>query len=544
MLPPAAHLRVLPPRADRQAILTAALLAVQQRLRAAAGPLGFTQQTLDQAVLRCSDHTDVVGATAELIEQATAGARRLGGVDRLWLLLTCVQGQFPTSEDVLRLRRNLELDDGLAASRFLLASTSRPVGDFSALPAVLVHDQVVVDTGHTAGGNLNTGIQRVVREVLRRWTPGRPVLPVAWTEHQSCTRTLTAAELQRTSRWGVALETAPTTPIASGPVAEGPVAEGPLAGTSALPQLVIPWRSTYLVPELPLEPERLARLIALARYSGTRVVLIGYDLIPVTNAAAVGGGLAALFAHYLSMVKHSAKIIAISETAALEFRGLNQAFAAQGLALPEVVTCALPTAIPPSGGLDDEEQRLLSSDAPLVLSVGSVEMRKNHLALLHAAEVLWREGLHFRLLILGKVNSASTAVVTLIDELRAAGRDVEVRSGVSDTALGAAYRAARLTVFMSTHEGYGLPVAESIASGTPVVTTCFGSTAEAALGGGALLVDPRDDDAIAAAIRTLLTDDVLHASLVAQCHARPPRTWDDYCDEIWSHLQPSPEVTG
>ena len=40
-------------------------------------------------------------------------------------------------------------------------------------------------------------------------------------------------------------------------------------------------------------------------------------------------------------------------------------------------------------------------------------------------------------------------------------------------------------VFPSVHEGYGLPVAESLALGTPVITTEYGSTAEIAAGGGA-----------------------------------------------------------
>ena len=519
--------RPLPARGDHQPVVSASLLALQHRLRAAAAPLGLTVAMLDQAAARSTEQRQVVSATAELLELALAGAIRLGGLDRLWLLLTCVQGQFPLPEQVVRLRRDLELDDGLAASRYLLSTARIPVGDFPALPARIVTDQTIIDIGNTAGSDLNTGIQRVVREVLRRWIPGLPVLPVAWTRYQSCTRTLTAAELQRTTQWGVPVD---------------PSADDTAALTSDSAQLVIPWRTTYLIPELPLEPDRLLRLTALARYSGSRIVVIGYDLIPITNVAAVGPGLASLFAHYLALVKHSAKVIAISDTAADEFRGLAQAFSAQGQPLAEIVTCVLPTATPPTGGLADDERHLLASPDPMVLCVGSIEARKNHLGLLHAAELLWREGLAFRLLLIGKVSPHSADVVLRVEELRAAGRDVELRSGVSDTALGVAYRTAHLSVFVSTHEGYGLPVAESIASGTPVVTTHFGSTAEAALGGGAILVDPHDDDAIAGAIRLLLTDDAAHGALVAACRNRAPRTWDDYAAELWAQVQDRPEA--
>src|SRR5205085_1195336 len=97
--------------------------------------------------------------------------------------------------------------------------------------------------------------------------------------------------------------------------------------------------------------------------------------------------------------------------------------------------------------------------------------------------------------------------------LRAAHRPVEAISAATDALLFGGYRVARFTVFPSINEGFGLPVAESLACGTPVITSNFGSTREIAeggdAGGGALLVDPRDDDSLTGAMRSLLTDDAL-----------------------------------
>ena len=100
-------------------------------------------------------------------------------------------------------------------------------------------------------------------------------------------------------------------------------------------------------------------------------------------------------------------------------------------------------------------------------------------------------------------------------------------------------RTARFSVFVSLHEGYGLPVAESLAVGTPVLTTNYGSTAEIAAEGGALVVDPRDDDALVASMRRLLVDDTLIQQLQADALRRPVRTWDDYARELWSALAPT-----
>ena len=107
-----------------------------------------------------------------------------------------------------------------------------------------------------------------------------------------------------------------------------------------------------------------------------------------------------------------------------------------------------------------------------------------------------------------------------LEEMAAAGRPVEARSTLDDETLWAAYRLARVTVFPSLNEGFGLPVGESIAAGTPAVTSDFGSMREIAEGGGALMVDPRDDHALADALRTVLTDDRAHAALAAACRTR------------------------
>lgn len=96
-----------------------------------------------------------------------------------------------------------------------------------------------------------------------------------------------------------------------------------------------------------------------------------------------------------------------------------------------------------------------------------------------------------------------------------------------------AYAGARFTVFPSLHEGYGLPVAESLAYGTPVITSSYGSTAEIAAAGGCVLVDPRDDDQLVAAMRRLLTDDAELERLRGEARGRPVWTWEQYAAQVW-----------
>jgi len=177
-----------------------------------------------------------------------------------------------------------------------------------------------------------------------------------------------------------------------------------------------------------------------------------------------------------------------------------------------------------------------------VLCLGTREPHKNQRAALHAAERLWREGLDFEVRLVGGPGWSDTVFRRAIDDLLAARRPVTALGRVSDEKLIEEMRSASFVVFASLHEGYGLPVAEALATGTPVVTSDFGSQAEIAEAGGCLTVDPRDDDAITAALRRLLTDPDELARLRRETAARPVRTWDEYADELWEFLVASEDM--
>jgi glycosyltransferase involved in cell wall biosynthesis len=205
---------------------------------------------------------------------------------------------------------------------------------------------------------------------------------------------------------------------------------------------------------------------------------------------------------------------------------------------PAITADLLPAEVPPATpeALEEARERLTVPGMPMVLCVGTHEPRKNHLALLHAAELLWREGVRFNLVLVGGRSWNDWRFREALAAAQAAGRPVETATSVSDEVLWAAYRVARCLVFPSLNEGFGLPVAEALACGTPVVTSAYGSMAEIGADGGALLADPRDDHALAAAMRALLTDDGAHRDLVTAARARPGRSWDDYARDVWSAL--------
>jgi glycosyltransferase involved in cell wall biosynthesis len=142
-----------------------------------------------------------------------------------------------------------------------------------------------------------------------------------------------------------------------------------------------------------------------------------------------------------------------------------------------------------------------------VLAVGTLQPRKNLLRLLDAVRLISRE-IPVDLRIVGPDGFQAQA----IRERLASGARVSIIGYVPEDQLAREYRAADVLVYPSIYEGFGLPVLEAMASGTPVVTTTGGALPELA-GDAALVVDSLDVTAMAEAIRRIADDPALTQTL-------------------------------
>lgn len=139
--------------------------------------------------------------------------------------------------------------------------------------------------------------------------------------------------------------------------------------------------------------------------------------------------------------------------------------------------------------------------SPYALFVGAIQPRKDPLT---ALEALARTNGDLRLLLTGPEKSGAGELRAAIERLGLAGR-VELTGHVSLDELAALYRGAACFVYPSRYEGFGLPVLEAMASGTPVVATAAGAVPEVA-GDAAILVQPGDAGALATGIERALAD--------------------------------------
>jgi glycosyltransferase involved in cell wall biosynthesis len=168
-----------------------------------------------------------------------------------------------------------------------------------------------------------------------------------------------------------------------------------------------------------------------------------------------------------------------------------------------------------------------------LLFVGTIEPRKNLIRLLAAFEALHAEGLTDGLVIVGRRGWLYDDFFTRLEA--SAAREAAVFPGyVPDEDLPAIYAGAQALVLPSLYEGFGLPVLEAMACGTPVVASGVSSILEVG-GDAARYFDPTDVENMVDAIRRILRDVALQEKMHTRGLAQAARfSWERAAQETES----------
>lgn len=206
-------------------------------------------------------------------------------------------------------------------------------------------------------------------------------------------------------------------------------------------------------------------------------------------------------------VHHADHILAVSEATRDDLTRM--------LGVPEAKITVQPHGV-------DERFRPLSTDElaharaalnlpeTFVLFVGTLEPRKNIPVLLDAYDLLRGKRELPPLVLVGQPGWLFDETMARIESMQADGVPVILRRDIDDAALSAVYNLARVLVLPSFYEGFGLPILEAMACGTPFIASDRSSLPEVAGPAGAL-INPEDADALAAALVRALDDDDWHA---------------------------------
>lgn len=241
---------------------------------------------------------------------------------------------------------------------------------------------------------------------------------------------------------------------------------------------------------------------ARARAQGAKVMLMVYDLIPLSHPQFCHRLTTHIFGHWLGkMLSLADGAICISKATRDEVASWlsHQASGRK----PPLGFFHLGSDIEQAPEPSERLERFFGERAACFVAVGSIEPRKNHVQLLEAFESLWAEGSTARLLIAGKpTTDCEQLLLRLRTHPERGGRLLTVFDA-SDGELRYAYSRCNALVFPSLAEGFGLPLVEARASGCRVIASDLAVFREFA-DPGVVFFDAGSTAALKAAIQKVL----------------------------------------
>lgn len=156
-----------------------------------------------------------------------------------------------------------------------------------------------------------------------------------------------------------------------------------------------------------------------------------------------------------------------------------------------------------------EIRKQLNLPEKYILCVGTIEQRKNQATAVKALKYLPED---YHIVLVGKRTKYAKEVDEVIAQNNLAER-VQIIRGLSNIELPALYQMASTFVLMSRYEGFGIPIAEALASGVPVVAAT-GSCLEEAGGPDSIYLSPDDAKGVADAVLRIASDDALRTRMM------------------------------
>lgn len=384
---------------------------------------------------------------------------------------------------------------------------------------------------HTVKCSVNSGVQRVVRQVVRGLCEQKlddlDIIYVKWSSKLKTIITADHKDIHHLEKW-------------SGPHISFSKKFIP-KNSKTISELINEFSDTHntwlLIPEVThLNYHNLDLtfpLINIANSLNIYTAFIFYDALPLRRPELEE--MASIHEKYMMMLSFAKCVFPISHHSSIELKAyFHDIMGLSESSTPIIKHLLLPsevTDVPRSVTINERSANV----SKYILCVGSIEVRKNQLLLAKSFLEILLAGhvVDCKLIFIGNLNPA------IADEfipIVRSSQQIEWISDCSDSDLQLFYRDCLFTVFPSVDEGFGLPIAESLWFGKPCICSESGSMNEIAEQGGCLTIDTSNPLKLKDSILQLINHEKLLNDLSRQAFSASLTTWKMYSKNILDSL--------
>jgi glycosyltransferase involved in cell wall biosynthesis len=477
-----------------------------------------------------------------------------------WALVYYVlSGSLPVRDDLISLRWGYQQSGTSGAGEAYEKLQKEFVEDSKISFVNLEPDSICIDISHTINYPFNTGIQRVIRQLGTNLLTNPRVNWVVWNENhqvwQLVDKNIVSEKLpfrhnaesssveKKNGRIAKVLiaafwhglfssyrylisnsgrEQALQTSLLTRSIKffRGKHLNNSTGGNYLSESIHVPllYNQTLLIVE-PIQGERIVNRLLYFGSIGNLSVLV-YDLLPISNPEFFAASSIQSFPNYLNLLSKASNIVTISDftlNQVQKFADVNPDINMKSIHLP-------------IGFKELLEDKSKSGVVPKFLCVGSIEPRKNHLSILRAAEHCWEKGHKFQLVFVGGQGWNNASIIDYCKDLKTKNRDLKIINDASDSALLELYCEASAYISVPWVEGFGLPLAEAMSTGKPVIASDISSHREFGDKRNVFFVKPDDVRGIANLMSGLLstqTDVELEGTGQQESYS-----WAEYSEEL------------
>jgi len=368
---------------------------------------------------------------------------------------------------------------------------------------------IFIDLTELTNYPVRTGIQRVEREILRRWPGPRQLVPCWFDTEKWDFYTLPDAVVEvLTGHENQSMEHDRERLLRH-------LQNGSRISTRDL-------RAGLHNPELFYDSRRAGAYRDLCRGNASVSWLV-YDFLPYLHPQYFEPRVTRHLMHYVRALREIPHAAFISEATRRDY--IHRIVRDVGRAGP---------AIPLGGDGIAMPKQTFAIQKRMFTYVGTIESRKNVAAILAAFEMLWQRNIDVRLTVIGRIGCLSTAELPILERLATEPR-FSYLGHASDDTIRQTLAETRATLFVSLLEGFGLPPWESLAAGIPVIASANLPSLDLLPDGGRIILDETSPETVAGAVLQLLDDQFAERLWGEAARLRIP-TWDGFVQGLASWL--------